>query len=229
MTGNPLLVFSPIPRRQQDLKTKPQSNVGATIERSGLSEAVDRVRLLASHGDVTLGQLAEALDTRSHALLCLVLALPFVQPVPVAGLSSIIGPVIFLAGIFLARGQPPWLPEKWRRLVLPTAVIQKAIAIGEKVDRIAHRWFRRRFEWCVEGRAANIVAGMNIGVSAALLALPLPIPFTNTLPALSILFTAAGLLERDGYWIIGGVAMLVAASGYFAALATAGHALAGWM
>ena len=37
-----------------------------------------------------------------------------------------------------------------------------------------------------------------------MLLLPLPIPFSNTIPAWGILLIAGGLLERDGVFIIAG-------------------------
>jgi hypothetical protein len=190
---------------------------------------VECVRELAGRGDVSLGQIADTLDSRGHALLCFVLTLPFVQPIPVAGLSSIIGPVIFLVGTFMAMGRKPWMPAKWRATILPAPVLQKAISIGARVARFGEHYFRRRLMWCLRGRMANLMIGANIGTSAALLALPLPIPFTNTLPALSILFTALGLLEEDGCLVLAGTVFLALSSCYFMGLAMAGNVFISWL
>ena len=47
-----------------------------------------------------------------------------------------------------------------------------------------------------------------VGLICLLLAcvLVLPIPLGNTLPALAISLLALGVLERDGLWILGGIA-----------------------
>ena len=53
----------------------------------------------------------------------------------------------------------------------------------------------------------NFFNGLSILISGFVLALPLPIPFTNTLPAWSILLTAAGMMENDGLVIVAGYLM----------------------
>ena len=56
-------------------------------------------------------------------------------------------------------------------------------------------------------------------LSAILLMFPLGlIPFSNTLPALAILFLAIGMLQRDGIFIALGYLMIVATVVYFGAL-----------
>ena len=52
------------------------------------------------------------------------------------------------------------------------------------------------------------------------------VPFSNTLPAVAILFLSLGMLERDGLLIVAGYLMNVATIFYFGALAI-GALLAG--
>ena len=52
------------------------------------------------------------------------------------------------------------------------------------------------------------------------------VPFSNTLPAVAILFLSLGMLERDGLLIVAGYLMNVATIFYFGALAI-GAVLAG--
>jgi len=52
------------------------------------------------------------------------------------------------------------------------------------------------------------------------------VPFSNTLPAVAILFLSLGMLERDGLIIVAGYLMNVATIFYFGALAI-GAVLAG--
>ena len=44
---------------------------------------------------------------------------------------------------------------------------------------------------------------------------PLPIPLTDTLPALGIFFLSAGILECDGYLIVSGYFILAITTIYF--------------
>jgi hypothetical protein len=55
--------------------------------------------------------------------------------------------------------------------------------------------------------------------NALLMGLPLPIPFTNLLPAYTILFLALGAFESDGLLILGGYGMTVVTTLFFGSLA----------
>jgi hypothetical protein len=61
--------------------------------------------------------------------------------------------------------------------------------------------------------------------AALALLLPLPIPFTNSFPAWTILLLAAGLLERDGLFILAGYLIFAAGVFYFIFLGEATAAL----
>ena len=58
-------------------------------------------------------------------------------------------------------------------------------------------------------------------VAALVLALPMPIPFTNTFPGWTILLFAFGLLERDGLFVLAGYVMMLATGVFFALLGSA--------
>jgi hypothetical protein len=60
---------------------------------------------------------------------------------------------------------------------------------------------------------------------AALLMLPLPVPFTNSLPGYSIIVVSACLMERDGRVIFVGYLVSLAASVYVVAALVGGMAL----
>ena len=59
-------------------------------------------------------------------------------------------------------------------------------------------------------------------LSGILLLLPLPIPLTNSLPALSVVLLAAGAMERDGLFFLAGCAMFTVTLAYFGLLAFGG-------
>jgi hypothetical protein len=49
----------------------------------------------------------------------------------------------------------------------------------------------------ISSRGPRIICGLTIMMAAAFLSLPLPIPFSNFIPAICIFFIVAGLLESD--------------------------------
>src|SRR5438552_3650141 len=63
----------------------------------------------------------------------------------------------------------------------------------------------------------------NVTLRAVLLLLPLPVPFSNTVPAWGVMLIAGGLLERDGIFIIAGYLASIAAVAYFAIIGFAGR------
>jgi hypothetical protein len=70
-------------------------------------------------------------------------------------------------------------------------------------------------------------------LAALTLLLPLPIPFTNSFPAWTILLIAAGMLERDGWFILAGYIFFAVGVLYFiflgGAAAQAVTALRTWL
>jgi len=56
-------------------------------------------------------------------------------------------------------------------------------------------------------------------VGAALLMVPFGfVPFSNTLPAIALLFIAAGFMQRDGLYVLFGHLVNIATVFYFAAI-----------
>jgi hypothetical protein len=171
---------------------------------------------------VTLREVIGLLHGRGYLLLVILLALPFCTPIPLPGLSTPLGFVIGLIGVRLALGQKPWLPQRLLDKRLPPAVFAKVFAVTHKLIRGFERLLRPRLAWLTATAALRQLHAVPIVICAALLLLPLPIPFTNTVPSWSILLIAGGLLERDGGFIIAGHIAALLAVVFFAALAIFG-------
>jgi hypothetical protein len=153
---------------------------------------------------VTLREVLALLHGRGYVLLMMLIALPFCTPVPLPGLSTPFGLIIMIIGARLACGAKPWLPARLLDTRLPPKVFGKVFAVTQKIVRGFERLLRPRLllvtakPWLEQAHAVPIV------LCASVLLLPLPIPFSNVIPAWGILLTAGGLLERDGYFIIAG-------------------------
>lgn len=151
---------------------------------------------------ISIGDLLAALGDRALAALLFVFAVPNVLPVP-PGTSTILGaPLVFLAAQ-LAFGLRPWLP----RVIADRTMSRDDFAA--LVRRISP-WLTRA-ERLLRPRAVVLVLPPMeylVGLVCLLLAvvLVLPIPLGNMLPALAISLLALGILERDGLWILAGLA-----------------------
>lgn len=153
-----------------------------------LEEAVD--------GPMTLGELLRRMHHGGFALLTVFLCLPFLQPLPMGGLSTVIGPLVALLGAQLARGRKELDPPAWiadRRLELKT--IRLLLGAARTFFRLAEKVARPRWRGLARSEAA---AGAGIALSGALLSLPFPIPLSNVICAGPATLLAVGALEEDG-------------------------------
>ncbi len=186
-----------------------------------LSEELAELRIQAGERAVTLRELLYTLGGRGYLLLVLLLALPFITPIPLPGLSTPFGLAIALIALRLSLGQRPLLSKKLQRKELPAGFISKLFGVAEKVLRFLEKFLRPRFTFLTDTpRLVQLHAVLMLAAALALL-LPLPIPFTNSFPAWTILLLAAGLLERDGLFILAGYVVFAAGVLYFVFLGEA--------
>ncbi len=183
-----------------------------------LSEQLEAIRALANAETVPLGEVVKALGTRGHTVLAVLLALPFLQPVPLVGLSTPVGAAIAILGVLMALGLPPWLPQAWLRRPISARQVVRVVQFGQALIRKLERFIRPRGEWFHRHPWAHGIAGIILAVSGTQLALPLPIVFTNTLPALVIVTTAVGMLEEDAILSAVGALLFLAAAVVFSAI-----------
>jgi hypothetical protein len=188
-----------------------------------LSEELARLHLHAGMRAVTLREVIYTLRGRAYLLLIILLVLPFIQPVPLPGLSTPIGLAIMLIALRLSLGQRPWLPKKIQRVSLPAGFFGKLMTFTERLIRLLEKVLRPRWAWLTDTALLNQTHAIVMLISAAILLLPLPIPFSNVLPAWAIFLVACGLLERDGLFVcLGYVGFLVGAA-YFILLGGVAH------
>ena len=158
-----------------------------------LITALEAVRLLP---EITLGKIVEQVEGEALLILCLISILPFMQPIPIPGLSSILGLIVLLQGLGLMIWQKPLLSQKMKNVVISHDRFEtiyfaalKFSSFTSKLSAFKHPITNSRF--------SHFFCGLAIVISAAFLSLPLPIPLSNLIPALSIFLICVGLLEED--------------------------------
>jgi hypothetical protein len=152
---------------------------------------------------VSVRDLIDALGDRALGALLFLFAFPNVLPVP-PGTSALLGlPLLFLSAQLMI-GRKPWLPA-----VLSTRSMAHAdfAALVQRITpwlKRAERLLRPRLTWL-----ALPPMEYAIGALCLLLAvvLTLPIPLGNVLPAVAISVLALAILERDGLWVLAGLAV----------------------
>lgn len=188
----------------------------------------DELRALVSRFEgrpVNLNDLFEATKGRGYHLVLLLITLPFVTPIPLPGVSIPFGIVVALLGTRMALGQKPWLPERLLQRQLPPYFMQKLLPLAGRVVRGLEYFLRPRLPFVKNHEIFSRIAGLLIAISGLLLILPLPLPFSNSLPAWTVIFLAAGALGRDGLFFIAGCLSFAVSVAYFTALSLGGVTL----
>jgi hypothetical protein len=180
-----------------------------------LSEELADLHARAWDRAVTLREVIFVLRQRAYLLLIVMLALPFIQPVPLPGLSTPLGLAIVLIALRLSLGQRPWLPKRIQRAKLPAGFFGKVLTFTARLLRFLESVLRPRWPAITGTPLLNQLHAIVILASAAILLLPLPIPLSNLLPAWAIFLLACGLLERDGLFIVLGYVAFAIGAAYF--------------
>ena len=182
--------------------------------------SVELAELQARAGDraVPLREIIYVLGTRAYLLLIIVLSLPFIQPVPLPGLSTPLGLAIVLIALRLSLGQRPWLPMKIQRAKLPAGFFGRLATVTARLLRFLESVLQPRWPMLTGSSRLNQLHAAVILLAALVLLLPLPIPLSNLLPAWAIFLLACGLLERDGLFVLLGYVAFTLTILYFVLL-----------
>lgn len=171
---------------------------------------------------VRLGALLDAIGDRGFHVLLVLASLPFLIPITLPGLSTPFGLVIAIIGANFAVGRRPWLPRRLLDREFPPEFLAKVLASSARIVSTLERVLRPRMVFVHDQFIFRRLDGILVTLSGMFLLLPLPIPFSNTLPAWTILLLAAGALERDGLFFIAGCVAFATTAAFFTMLAFGG-------
>lgn len=175
-------------------------------------------------GTVTLTKIMHIIGSDSLMLITIFLSLIFLIPVSIPGVSTVFGSAILLIGVSLLFSNKLYMPKRIQERPLSSEKLVKGMN-GALV------WLRRLEKISKPGRLpwlatrAQLFNKLAYILAALLLMMPFGfVPFSNTLPAIALIFFAIGAIQKDGLSILFGHLMNVATIIYFGALIAAG----GW-
>jgi hypothetical protein len=183
-----------------------------------LSVELAQLRDAFAERPATLREIVVVLAGRAYELLMILCVLPFLLPVSVPGMSTPLGLAVAVIAGQLAFGRLPWLPRWLLDKQLPPGFLATVLRVTQGVVKFLERALRPRLLAFTGARWLNAVHLFFVVVAALLLALPMPIPLTNTLPGWTILLFAAGLMERDGLAVVAGYVAMAATTVLFYAV-----------
>lgn len=155
-------------------------------------------------GPVTLADILNLAGERTFGFLFVLLSLPSALPVPAPGYSIPFGIVMLVLAVQLIIGrQQPWLPQGWQARGFERSQLQRVVKAGLPWLRRIEVLSRPRLNYICTTPVGRIVLGSAIALMS--LSMMIPIPGTNTLPAIGIFITGFGLLDDDGVISLSGL------------------------
>jgi len=174
-----------------------------------LSTELQRHFFDESHpGKVTLEEILTLAGERAFGFLFVLLSLPSALPIPAPGYSVPFGIVLFFLAVQLLSGATqPWLPPRFAHRSVELSQIQGVLKAGLPWLKRVEVLTRPRMSGICHRRPGRLVIGLAIALMA--ISMMIPIPLTNTLPAIGIFITGFGLLDEDGFISLMGLVVCV--------------------
>ena len=170
-----------------------------------LGDTLKRLLETDDERGLTISEITGAVGEKGFGLVLIVLSLPSALPVPAPGYSTPFGIVIALIALQMLLGhQAVWLPKKLGAIRIKPKLASTMLGTASKFLKKIERFIRPRQQW-IRGRAGQAALALVIFIMACLMMLP--IPLTNTFPAMVIFMVGVGLAEEDGLLAIGAFAV----------------------
>jgi hypothetical protein len=159
---------------------------------------------------IHLAAMLEAMGSRVHGMLLLLLALPDTFPMPLPSTSTVLGiPLVIIAGHLVLFGEGSKLPSRAERITVSPRIVRALTRYAAPMLEFVERLSRPRLTFLLRSdRALGLVC---LYLSIILL---LPIPFMNALPALCLVAVALGVIQRDGLIVAVGIAGTAAVTAF---------------
>ncbi|WP_088242476.1 exopolysaccharide biosynthesis protein [Calothrix rhizosoleniae] len=143
---------------------------------------------------------------RVFGFLFVILSLPSALPVPAPGYSIPFGVLMLILAIQLIVGaKTPWLPKKMAKHPIKLETVQRFLKAGipwlGRIEAVT----RPRLSFICTSLPGRVTIGIAIALMS--ISMMIPIPGTNTLPAIGIFVTGFGLQEDDGAITLGGLVL----------------------
>jgi hypothetical protein len=150
---------------------------------------------------LSISEITCAVGEKGFGLLLIVLSLPSALPIPAPGYSTPFGVVMALIALQMIGGRKAvWLPQGLGTIRIKPKLAKTMLNTASKFLSKIERYIRPRQKW-IRGRIGQVSLAFIVLNMACLMMLP--IPLTNTFPAMVIFMIGVGLSEEDGLLAIG--------------------------
>ena len=150
---------------------------------------------------LSIQEITTAVGEKGFGLLLVVLSLPSALPVPAPGYSTPFGIVIALVALQLSFSRRTlWLPRMLANIRIKPKLAHSMLSSASNFLLKVERYIKPRQRW-IRSRLGQL--GLSIVIIIMAFLMMLPIPLTNTFPAIVIFIIGVGLAEEDGLLALG--------------------------
>ncbi len=148
----------------------------------------------------TIGEMVHFFGDRGFGFLMMIFALIWIIPLPIPGIHMFLSIPLFYLSLqqFVGRHEV-WFPHKVLDYVIPQrALVDVGLKTIPWIERI-EAFSKPRLSFLAEGWWFRFFGGVAFYITAFL---SIPLPLTNLVPAVGLVFMAIGILVKDGMAII---------------------------
>lgn len=185
------------------------------------SKKLDEIQEELPDQNISLKELINVMSGEGLQFMIIILIAPFLIPASIPGSSTPFGILIILLEIAYLNNKSLYIPDFIGKYEISKEnvlklfdIIKKALGYVEKISKPRGKLSSKKY-------VLKINAVVNI-LLAFLLFLPLPIPFTDFIPATSMLLLAVSTLEHDSYLMILGYVAAILTVIYFSSVGYVG-------
>ena len=172
-------------------------------------------------GNVSLKELINIMSGEGLQFIIIILIAPFLLPASIPGSSTPFAILIILLEIAFLNNKVLYIPDFIGKYEISKENVLKLFNIIEKALGYIEKISKPRGKLSTKKHILQFNAIINI-ILAILLFLPLPIPFTDFVPAVSMLLLAVSTLEHDSYLMVLGYIATIFSLFYFSSVGYVG-------
>lgn len=166
-----------------------------------LNDRLKQLLELSKNEPITFRQLIHFLEGKGQAILLIIIGLPFCLPIQIPGLAIPFGIFLAFIGLRIAFGHRLWIPSYILDKKISYKTLKRIVYYANRITNKLRGFSYTRMAWLVETPSLHIMHGLTVTALSLLLALPIPLPFTNIAVACPIVCFGLALLDDDGVLI----------------------------
>lgn len=178
------------------------------------SEKLNLIKNSLDDDFVSIETLLDLLFNESIHTIIMILVAPFLLTVSIPGSSMPFGLLIIMLEVSVLFKRNLYLPKRVLNYTLSKESINRLFAVLIKALTYLEKISKPRGNF-TENKLINVINSLIIIFLAVLLFLPLPVPFTDFTPAVSILILSVSCLEQDSYLMVMGYVATIITTFYF--------------